>query len=199
MLAIIALVASSILPATVARGTGDPGSLPQTTAEPSFGAPLTRQMQTLVTAMKTDSLNLGETVFFPRTAYINMKTGEIPAPASDYADRLIAFFRLDLAAYREQLYTRAATTFVRVRANAADAAWISPGVCENRIGYWHVQGVRLEFIRDSKVVSVAVASLISWRGLWYVVHLGPNVAPWGVGKVDDFTTGVGVAGPAGGC
>ena len=157
------------------------------------------QMRKLATAIRTDSINLGETVFFPRTAYVNMKTGEIPAPASDYVDRLIAFFRLDLAAYHDRLFARAVTTYVRVRANPADAAWISPGVCENRIGYWHIQGVRLEFIRDSKVVSVAVASLISWRGIWYVVHLGPNNAPFNVGKVDDYSSGVGVPGPGGGC
>jgi hypothetical protein len=195
----VALVVGSILPAAVAAATSNPGELPQTTAEPSFATPLTHQMQILATAIKTDSPNLGETVFFPSAAYVNMKTGEIPAPASDYVDRLIAFYKLDLEAYQERLYTRAKTTFVRVRANPADAAWISPGVCENRIGYWHVPGVRLEFIRDSRVVSVAVASLISWRGVWYVVHLGPNVAPWGVGKVDDFSSGIGVPGPAGGC
>ena len=192
-------ILGTVMPAVGSFATSNPGSLPQTGAEPSFGAPLTHQMQILATAIKTDSSTLGETVFFPGTAYVNMKTGEIPAPASDYVDRLIAFFKLDLAAYHERLYTRAVTTFVRVRANPADAAWISPGVCENRIGYWHVQGVRLEFIRDSKVVSVAVASLISWRGVWYVVHLGPNVAPWGVGKVDDYSTGFGVPGPGGGC
>ena len=200
VVAVLTLVLTSTVTfATASFASTNPGSLPQTTTEPSFAAPLTHQMQTLATAIRTDSPTLGETVFFPSAAYINMKTGEIPSPASDYVDRLIAFFKLDLVAYHQRLYSGAMTTFVRVRANPADAAWISPGVCENRIGYWHVQGVRLEFIRDSKVVSVAVASLISWRGLWYVVHLGPNIAPWGVGKVDGYSPGGGVPGPGGGC
>jgi hypothetical protein len=53
--------------------------------------------------------------------------------------------------------------------------------------------------RAGTVVSVAVASLISWRGVWYVVHLGPNPRPLNVGTVDDFRRGPGTPGPGGGC
>ena len=68
-----------------------------------------------------------------------------------------------------------------------------------KIGYWHVPGVRLVFQRGHQVVSVAVASLISWRGVWYVVHLGPNPRPANVGTVDNYRVGPGTPGPAGGC
>jgi hypothetical protein len=49
------------------------------------------------------------------------------------------------------------------------------------------------------VRSFGVASLISWRGLWYVVHLGPNPRPSDVGTVDQPAIGPGSPGPGGGC
>jgi hypothetical protein len=161
-------------------GATAPGSLPQTRVEPSFAA-------------------LGATVFFPRATYLQMKTGTIPYPSSDYAQRLVAFFDLDLAAYHERLFTGPRSRLLRVSTNPALAAWISPGACENRIGYWYAPRVRLVMHRAGTVVSVAVASLISWRGVWYVVHLGPNPRPLNVGTVDDFRRGPGTPGPGGGC
>ena len=98
-----------------------------------------------------------------------------------------------------RLFGGPTTTLVRVDANAHFAQWIAPGVCENKIGYWHVPGVRLVLRRGTHLVSVAIFSLISWRGLWYVVHLGPNPRPVDVGTVDDFENGAGTPGPAGGC
>jgi hypothetical protein len=166
--------------------------------EPSFGTSLTTRMSILFHAITNDSLTIAEPVFFPESAYVAMKTGRIPAPASDYQDRLLAFFRLDLGAYRA-LFAHGTATFVGVNANAADAAWIAPGVCENSIGYWHVPGVRLVYRARGVVRSVAVDSLISWRGVWYVVHLGPNPRPTNVGTLDAPSLGRGVAGPASGC
>jgi hypothetical protein len=80
-----------------------PGNLPQTSAEPSFGAALTAQMKQLWRAIEANSPALRSAVFFPRGAYVRMKTGAIASPSSDYDDRLVAFFDLDLAAYRERV------------------------------------------------------------------------------------------------
>jgi hypothetical protein len=180
-------------------GASGPGSLPQTRTEPSFGAPFQKQMKQLFRAIKNDSIAIGETVFFPATAYVSMKTGEIPDPRSDYVDRLLRFYDLDLNAYGGILSGGTGPILVKVDANARDAQWIAPGVCENKIGYWHVPGVRLVVRRNGQLVSVGVFSLISWRGLWYVVHLGPNPRPQDVGAVDDFEVGAGTPGPPGGC
>jgi hypothetical protein len=86
-----------------------------------------------------------------------------------------------------------------VNASAADAEWIAPGSCENLIGYWHLPGVRFVYRAGGVVKSFAVASLISWRGVWYVVHLGPNPRPVNVGTVDQPAVGPGLPGPGGGC
>jgi len=173
--------------------------LPQTTTKPSFGAPLTLVMRQLFRAIEKDSPVLATPLFFPEAAYLKMKTGLIANPAGDYLGRLVAFYDLDLRAYHQRLIGQHATTFVRVVADPRLVAWIAPGACENRIGYWHEPGVRLVVERDHRVVSAAVASLISWRGVWYVVHLGPNPRPRNVGTVAGFALGSGTPGPGGGC
>jgi hypothetical protein len=157
-------------------------------------------MQTLWAAIVADSPALGREVFFPESAYIRMKTGVLPDHASDYRWRLIAFYDLDLAAYHAHLVaTPAPVKLIAVNADPALAAWIPPGYCENRIGYWHLPGTRLVYTSGGRTYSVRVASLISWRGVWYVVHLGPNPRPVNAGTVDDPRIGPGVPGPGGGC
>jgi len=198
-LATIVLGTSLVFTYALPAQGATPGQLPQTGREPSFAIALTNEMRLLVRAISTNSPAIGQEVFFPEAAYLQMKTGVIPAPASDYVDRLVAFYRLDLATYHDKLFAPTASTFLRVNANAHLAQWIPPGACENRVGYWHVPGVRLVVERDRHVVSVAVASLISWRGVWYVVHLGPNPRPHNVGTLDDYRAGPGTPGPAGGC
>lgn len=175
------------------------GSLPQTGAEPSFTTGLTTQMKTLWRAIEADSPSIGLPVFFPRGAYLQMKTGAILDPSADFSSRLVAFYDLDLGAYHRLIASSSPPVLLRVEVNPADAAWIRPGVCENKIGYWYLPGVRLVFKKGATIESVEVASLISWRGVWYVVHLGPNPRPRNVGTVDNFEVGAGVAGPAGGC
>lgn len=156
-------------------------------------------MSALFHDIALDSLPRTERIFFPESAYVAMKTGRIPSPAADYVNRLIAFLRLDLTAYHAALFAHGTSRFLGVNVNAADAAWIQPGWCENSIGYWYIPGVRLVYRQNKVVRSVAVASLISWRGVWYVVHLGPNPRPRNVGTVDSPVRGRGVPGPAGGC
>ena len=154
----------------------------------------------LWTAIVSGSVDPALTVFFPQNAYLQMKTGVLADPVSDYADRLIAFYRLDIAAYHETLGPAASTVkLLAVNASASDAAYIAPGACENRIGYWHLPGARFVYQIGGSVQSFGVASLISWRGVWYVVHLGPNPRSQNIGTVDQPAVGPGVVGPPGGC
>jgi hypothetical protein len=189
-----------VAPLSTTTTTIDPGSLPQTSDEPSTGSSLNARMQTLWSAIVTGSESQAIPVFFPESAYITAKTGQIPNPSGDYTARLLAFYGLDLVAYHQLLVSGSGTpTLTDVEANPSDAAWIGPGQCENSVGYWHLPGVRLVYLQDGTVRSFAVASLISWRDVWYVVHLGPNPRPANVGTVDQAASGPGVPGPAGGC
>jgi hypothetical protein len=187
-------------PPTSTTTTIDPGLLPQTPTEPSTGSSLTTEMQFLWSALVNGSEQQALAVFFPEGAYITTKTGQIPNPSADYTDRLIAFYQLDTAAYHQLLASGTGTPILTgVESAATDAAWIGPGQCENDVGYWHLPGVRLVYQQDGTVHSFAVASLISWRGMWYVVHLGPNPRPANVGTVDQPAAGPGLPGPPGGC
>ncbi|MGH8995472.1 MAG: hypothetical protein ACRDYB_05495 [Acidimicrobiales bacterium] len=187
-------------PPTTTTSTTDPGLLAQTDVEPSNGASLQAEMGQLWQAIVDGSFDEARPLFFPPTAYLQMKTGVISDPATDYADRLIAFYSLDLSAYRDLVaQPGSGARLVGVLVNPGDAAWIGPHTCENLIGYWHLPGLRLVYQVGSATYSFAVASLISWRGVWYVVHLGPNPRPENVGTVDQPASGPGTPGPPGGC
>ncbi len=180
--------------------TTDPGLLPQTSAEPPIDASLTARMTTLWTAIVTGNQALADTVFFPESAYVTLKTGQLPDPSLDFQDRLVAFYHLDFPVYRAALGPDPARAhLVAVNTSAADVNYIEPNTCENNFGYWHLPGVRLVYTANGTTNSFAVASLISWRGVWYVVHLGPNPRPVDTGTLDAPASGPGVPGPAGGC
>jgi hypothetical protein len=136
--------------------------------------------------------------FFPQAAYLQVKA--IADPAADWHSRLFGDFRLDVAAAHHYLGHGAAhTTLLRVIVPSAGAAWINPGVCYNSVGYWHVAGARLVYREHGQVRSIGIASLISWRGRWYVVHFGAVLRSVAAGVVDRPAVGPGVPGPAGGC
>ena len=52
------------------------------------------------------------------------------------------------------------------------AVWVQPGAEYNKGSYWRVYGSRSHYTVDGQDHSFPVSSLISWRGQWYVVHLG---------------------------
>ncbi len=181
-----------------ATATG-PGALPQTDALPTTGtARFDAEMAALWSGIVHDDPTTAEAAFFPEAAYLQVKA--IPDPAADYVDRLIADFRLDVAAAAAYLGPdRREDRLVTVNVPASEAAWIPPGACYNKIGYWHDPGGRLIYLAGGQERSLGIASFISWRGVWYVVHLGAVLRSSALGIVDSPATGPGVSAPPGGC
>jgi hypothetical protein len=177
------------------RVSVDPGRLPQTTVLPSSTTPVFRaRMRALWRGILTDSVSAALPAYFPRSAYLQVK--DIPGAGSDYRNRLLANFRADLQA-AHRLVTQGPGTPVLVGVRVPrEWAWITPGYCANKIGYWHAPGSRLVYRRGGRTYSFGIFSLISWRGQWYVVHLSIWDEP---GTVDDPSTGSGEFGPPGGC
>ncbi len=172
------------------------GALPQTRAFPSTRSAAFRNAMTdLWLAVTTGNPRLGLPAFFPEGAYEKLKA--IPYPAPDWQDRLWYDFGLDVRAAHGLLGPGA--RLVRVIVPAADAAWVYPGACYNTIGYWHVSGARVVYTEHGQERSFGIASLISWRGVWYVVHFGEVLRPVVTGVVDQPAVGPGVPGPPGGC
>ena len=78
-----------------------------------------------------------------------------------------------------------------VRVPAGYAHWVAPNVCLNRVGYYEVPNARLVYAEAGQMRSFGIASMISWRGVWYVVHLGAVVRHAAVGIVDAPSLGAG--------
>ena len=187
-----ASTASSQAPLPVAPGAG---SLPQTNAFPSTHSTAFRHAMTdLWLAVITGNARFGLPAFFPEAAYEQLKA--IPYPAADWQDRLRYDFALDVGAAHGLVDGGA--RLVRVIVPVSEAVWVYAGACYNTIGYWHVSGARVVYQEHGEERSFGIASLISWRGVWYVVHFGAVVRP-AVGMVDDPADGPGIPGPPGGC
>jgi hypothetical protein len=173
-----------------------PGNLPQTRTFPSTRTHIfAAEMTDLWAAVLTGRARLAVQAFFPLAAYKQVKA--IYDPAADWHNRLLTDFRLDVAAAHHVVGRRA--RLVRVIVPSAQAAWIDPGACFNSVGYWHVCGARMAFRQHGQLRSIGIASLISWRGRWYVVHFGAVLRTGNHGIVDQPAAGIGVPGPAGGC
>jgi hypothetical protein len=152
--------------------TIDPGTLPQTDEKPTAtGAQFDIGVQALWQAIVKDDPSLALPFFFPLSAYVQVKA--ISNPAGDYQSRLIANYQQDIHSLHAQLgdtSSRAQLTGMSVPNDQAQ--WITPGVEYNKGSYWRVYGSTLNYTVDGETRSFPVTSLISWRGQWYVVHLG---------------------------
>jgi hypothetical protein len=151
-------------------------------------------MAALWRAITHDDPAAGVAAFFPRAAYLQVKA--IGDAATDYHDRLLRNFALDIHAAHTLLGRGAPTARLLAVRVPRQWAWIVPGYCANRVGYWHAPGSRLVYRVSGHTSSFGIFSLISWRGEWYVVHLSIWDQP---GTVDAPSAGAGTFGPAGGC
>ncbi len=151
--------------------TIDPGTLPQTEQKPSTTSEqFQNRMKVLANAIITNNPASALSTFFPLEAY--KQTKAISNPTSDWNSRLIKAFDEDIASANKMLGPNAATaTFTGVTVPDA-AQWIKPGQEYNKGPYWRVLNSKMNFTVDGKNVSVPLTSMISWRGEWYVVHLG---------------------------
>ncbi len=192
--ALVLLLALAALAAAASARAGDPGRLPQTQALPSSTTPAFRgRMATLWRGIVAGSPAVAGPAFFPRSAYLQVKA--VADPGADYRQRLLGNFVADLRAAHRLVAAGAPARFLRVVV-PHEWAWIPPGACYNRVGYWHAPGARLVYRARDGVRSFGVYSLISWRGEWYVVHLGVWNEP---GTLVSPAAGVGAFGPPGGC
>ena len=172
------------------------GALPQTRAFPSTRtAAFDNAMADLWLAVTTGNPRFARPGFFPLAAYKQVKA--IPYPVPDWHNRLWSDFVLDVRAAHRLVGSGARLD--RVVVPEKYAAWVYPGACANKIGYWHVPGARVVYRAHGQERSFGIASLISWRGVWYMVHLGAVQRTVVTGIVYQPAAGPGVPGPPGGC
>jgi hypothetical protein len=158
--------------APTTASTTDPGALPQTDERPAAsGATFTVGVEGLWQAVQQDRPELAMPFFFPQAAYLQVKA--IADPATDYEQRLIADYEQDIHTLHAQLGADAAgAQFAGIDVPDVQAVLVQPGEESNRLSYWRVYGTTLHYREDGQARAFPVTSLISWRGQWYVVHLG---------------------------
>ena len=139
---------------------------------PPDTAAFQRHARALWKAVADDDPAVAHVAFFPQSAYVQIKA--IADPAGDWTDRLLAEFATDVHALHAQLGADAADArLVGLVVPDGHAQWIEPGVESNSGSYWRVYGSVLRYrLPDGSEHDLPVTSLISWRGEWYVVHLG---------------------------
>jgi hypothetical protein len=175
----------SPIPSPPASPSSDPGLLPQTQVLPNPDDPQFQAgVQALWQAIVQDDPASAHGFFFPLSAYLQVKA--IDDPTEDYQDRLLTWYDLDIDAAHNLLGSGAASaTLVGVQVPTDQAEWITPGVEYNKGSYYRVYGTRLTYQENGHTASFGIFSLISWRGEWYVVHLGPSTRSSNVGIVYD--------------
>jgi hypothetical protein len=136
--------------------------------------------------------------FFPRGAYVQLKA--IPSAGSDWSNRLVRDYGLDIAAAHALLGSHAGQAqLIGVQAQSSYGHWIPPGVCYNDVGYYEMPNARVVYREAGQVRSFGIASMISWRGVWYVVHLGAILRSADEGMVDEPSSGAGTSAYSGTC
>ncbi|MGD0527353.1 MAG: hypothetical protein ABSE49_19585 [Polyangiaceae bacterium] len=150
----------------------DPATLPQNHDHPpASGAAFDAGVAALWAGIVADDPEKAMPFFFPLAAYQQVK--DVSDPGSDWKHRLVAAYGRDVHALHARLGADATrATFVGIDVPDAHARWVDPGEEYNKIGYFRVFSSRLRYTVDGEARSFEVKSLISWRGEWYVVHLG---------------------------
>jgi hypothetical protein len=155
-------------------------------------------MQALWHGIQSGSATAAMPAFFPEAAYAQVKA--IADPQADYNNRLVSELSLDIGAAHALLGAGASSAqLVGVQVPSSYAHWVSPGVCDNGVGYYELPNARVVYRDGGQTSSFGIASMISWRGVWYVVHLGAVVRPSDAGVVDDPSSGSGSSAPSSTC
>lgn len=147
------------------------GKLPQTKVFPSASDPVfVARIRDLVAAAAANRSTIAEPAFFPIDAYIQVK--DIVNPVADWRLRLLVNYDSDIGLVHNQLgQNAAAAKFLSVTVPSG-ATWVAPGAELNKGSYWRVFGTVVYCKVGSEVEHFIISSMISWRGEWYVVHLG---------------------------
>ena len=185
--------------AHVRTAASSSGSLPQTDAYPTqTSAHFKSLMASLWAGIVRDSRPLALAAFFPKEAYLQLKA--IDSASSDWSDRLVHDYGLDINAAHALLGANALRArLIAVNVPSSYGHWIQPGVCYNSVGYYEMPNARVVYREDGQISSFGIASMISWRGVWYVVHLGAILRSTDSGTVDEPTSGPGTFAYSGTC
>jgi hypothetical protein len=156
------------------------------------------QMASFWEGVKTDSVPAARPAFFPERAYEQLKT--LGDPKGDYVIRLLLDYRLDIGAVHTLLGPNASSAqLVAVNVPESYVHWVDPGACYNQVGYYEVPNARVVYRIGGETRSFGIASMISWRGAWYIIHLGATFRVGNIPVLDNPSSGPGTSAPSSTC
>jgi hypothetical protein len=135
------------------------------TTDAQFQAGLQGFWQSIVTGDPSTAMPF----FFPLSAYVQVKA--ISNPTSDWQQRLVGAYQRDIQSLHAQLGAGASTAQLTGIDVPDTAQWVLPGAEYNKGSYWRVYGAQVNYTLNGAARSFTIASMISWRGRWYIVHL----------------------------
>jgi len=108
--------------------------------------------------------------FFPREPFIPLK--DVAEPAR-YHDELVRVYRHDILSFHASRRSWEKASFEKFELGTKPT-WVAPGREWNKIGYFRTFDARLTYTVAGKRRTLAVRTIISWQGRWYVTHLAPH-------------------------
>jgi hypothetical protein len=123
----------------------------------------------LLDAIARNDPSAADDFFFPKAPFIPLK--EVGDPAR-YFDQLLGTYHRDIRTLHAAQKDWTGAAFVSFELGTAPT-WVAPGKEYNRIGYFRTFGGKLRYRIGEKSKEIAVSTIISWDGRWYVTHLLP--------------------------
>src|SRR5262249_38292064 len=136
---------------------------------PPTSADLDERARHLFDAVVQGKPELALDFFFPREPFIPLK--DVAEPGR-YHDELVAAYRRDILSLHGARRSWDGATFRSFELGTAPK-WVAPGREWNKIGYFRTFDARLSYDVAGRHRALAVRTIISWQGKWYVTHLLP--------------------------
>ena len=136
---------------------------------PPSSADLEERAARLLDAVARNDPPSADDFFFPKAPFIPLK--DVADPGR-YFDQLLATYHRDIRTLHAERKDWTGAAFVSFELGTAPT-WVAPGKEYNRIGYFRTFGGKLRYRIGDKSKEIAVSTIISWDGRWYVTHLLP--------------------------
>jgi hypothetical protein len=139
------------------------------TRPPLTSEDLEQRAAHLLDAIARNDPATGDDFFFPKAPFLPLK--DVGDPAR-YFDQLLATYHRDIGSLHAERKDWTGVAFVSFELGTTPT-WVMPGKEYNKIGYFRTFGGKLRYRIGEKVKELAVSTIISWDGRWYVTHLSP--------------------------
>jgi hypothetical protein len=128
---------------------------------------LDQRAAALFEAVVKDDPALGESFWFPKAPFIPLKD---PPDPDLYWEKLHRAYADDIHSAHGSRASWDGATFDHFEIGSSPR-WMNPGDEHNRIGYYRSQGGTIVYRIGEENGALAVDTIITWQGQWFVTHM----------------------------